>query len=116
MRGDSSELPPTLRVWKIKSIFTFHTRWANMAFSILYNYSTYIIELTLSSIVYIILIREFIKIMKKIILIIVAISLATITLVLATKGVCMPIIFWLALVAPIAVIIVHLGGGKNLFK
>lgn len=86
-----------------------------MAFSFLYNYSTYIIELTLSSIVYIILIREFIKIMKKIILIVVAIFLATIVLTLAVKGVCMPFIFWLVLVIPIAVIIVHLGGGKNLF-
>lgn len=53
--------------------------------------------------------------MKKIILIIVAIFLATITLALVAKGVCMPFIFWLALVTPIAVIIVRLGGGKNLF-
>ena len=53
--------------------------------------------------------------MKKIILFIVAIFLATITLTLAVKGVCMPFVFWLALVTPIALIIVHLGGGKNLF-
>ena len=53
--------------------------------------------------------------MKRIILIIVAIFLATITLALVVKGVCMPFIFWLALIAPIGVIIVHLGGGKNLF-
>lgn len=78
-------------------------------------FNTYIIELTLSSIVYIILIREFIKIMKKILLFIVAVFLATFTLVLAAKGVCMPFVFWFALIAPIAVIIVHLGGGKNLF-
>ena len=78
-------------------------------------FNTYIIELTLSSVVYIILIREFIKIMKKILLIIVAIFLATIVLALVAKGVCMPFIFWLALITPIAVIIVHLGGGKNLF-
>ena len=78
--------------------------------------NTYIIELTLSSVVYIILIREFIKIMKKkILLIVVAIFLATIVLALVAKGVCMPFIFWLALVTPIAVIIVYLGGGKNLF-
>jgi hypothetical protein len=53
--------------------------------------------------------------MKKIILIVVAVFLATFTLVLAAKGVCMPFVFWLALVTPIALIIVHLGGGKNLF-
>lgn len=78
-------------------------------------FNTYIIELTLSSIMYIILIREFIFIMKKLILIIAALFLAVLTLTLAVKGVCMPIVFWLALIAPIAVIIVHLGGGKNLF-
>lgn len=53
--------------------------------------------------------------MKKVLLIIVAIFLATIALTLVVKGVCMPFIFWLALIAPIAVIIVHLKGGKNLF-
>ena len=53
--------------------------------------------------------------MKRILLGIVAVFLATITLALVAKGVCMPFVFWLALVTPIAVIIVHLGGGKNLF-
>lgn len=78
-------------------------------------FNTYIIELTLSSVVYIILIREFIKIMKKILLIVVAIFLATIALTLVVKGVCMPFVFWLALLTPIAIIVVHLKGGKNLF-
>lgn len=53
--------------------------------------------------------------MKKVLLIIVAIFLATITFALVVKGVCMPFVFWLALVTPIALIIVHLRGGKNLF-
>ena len=53
--------------------------------------------------------------MKKVLLSIVAIFLATIALTLAVKGVCMPFVFWLALLTPIAVIIVHLKGGKNLF-
>lgn len=53
--------------------------------------------------------------MKKLILIIAALFLAVLTLTLVVKGVCMPIVFWFALVSPIAVIIVHLKGGKNLF-
>lgn len=61
------------------------------------------------------LLTKIIKTMKRIILIFVAIFLATIALALVVKGVCMPFVFWLALVTPIAVIIVHLGGGKNLF-
>ena len=79
-------------------------------------FNTYIIELTLSSVMYIILIREFKVFMKKIILIIVAIFLAIIISALIAKGVCMPFVFWFALIAPISVIIAHLGGGKNLFK
>lgn len=53
--------------------------------------------------------------MKRIILIIIAVLLTVFAMTLAIKGVCMPFIFWLALVSPIAIIIVHLGGGKNLF-
>ena len=54
--------------------------------------------------------------MKKILLVIVAVFLATIILALIAKGVCMPFVFWFALIAPISVIIAHLGGCKNLFK
>ena len=53
--------------------------------------------------------------MKKVLLSIVAIFLATITLALVVKGVCMPFVFWLALLTPIAIIVVNLKGGKNLF-
>jgi hypothetical protein len=53
--------------------------------------------------------------MKKILLAIAAILLAVIGMTLAIKGVCMPFLFWLALAAPIGIIVVHLGGGKNLF-
>jgi uncharacterized integral membrane protein len=56
-----------------------------------------------------------IETMKRIILIIIAVLLAVFVMTLAVKGVCMPFLFWLALVSPIGVIIVHLGGGKNLF-
>jgi hypothetical protein len=53
--------------------------------------------------------------MKKILLIIVAVLLTVFAMTLAIKGVCMPFIFWLALAAPVGIIVVHLGGGKNLF-
>lgn len=53
--------------------------------------------------------------MKKIILIIIALFFAMVIVWLIAKGVCMPFVFWLALVTPIALIIVHLIGGKNLF-
>lgn len=53
--------------------------------------------------------------MKKIILIIIALFFAMVIVWLITKGVCMPFVFWMALIVPIAIIVVYLGGGKNLF-
>jgi hypothetical protein len=54
--------------------------------------------------------------MKKIVLIIVAIFLATIALTLVVKGVCMPFLFWGALITPIAYSLNGLGIFKNMFK
>lgn len=52
---------------------------------------------------------------KKVLLIVLAILIFAFTMYLALKGVCLPWLVWLALTSPIGVIIVHLGGGKNLF-
>jgi hypothetical protein len=54
--------------------------------------------------------------MKKVLLSIVAILFAAIGMTLAIKGVCMPFLFWGALITPIAYSLNELGIFKNMFK
>jgi hypothetical protein len=54
--------------------------------------------------------------MKNIILIAVAVFFAAVVIALIAKGVCMPFIFWGALITPIAYSLNELGIFKNLFK
>lgn len=54
--------------------------------------------------------------MKNIILIAVAVFFAAIVIALIAKGVCMPFLFWGALITPIAYSLNELGIFKNMFK